>query len=115
MFGPGFPGGSAVRNLPANVGGLVRSLGQEDPQEKEMGNFSSILAWEISWRSLAGYSPWGCERVVYDLTTKQQQHMFCLQMRKLKLRDYVIVCLCKPGFKPMRSDSRVFILLYCHH
>ena len=27
-------------------------------------------------RSLASYSPRGCERVVYDLMTKQQQHMF---------------------------------------
>ena len=28
----------------------VRSLGQEDPLEKEMATHSSILAWEISWR-----------------------------------------------------------------
>ena len=27
----------------------VRSLGQEDPLEKEMANDSSILAWEIPW------------------------------------------------------------------
>ena len=26
---------------------LVQSLGQEDPQEKEMATHSSILAWEI--------------------------------------------------------------------
>ena len=26
----------------------VRSLGQEDPREKEMSTHSSILAWEIS-------------------------------------------------------------------
>ena len=27
----------------------VRSLGQEDPLEKEMASPSSILAWEIPW------------------------------------------------------------------
>ena len=40
----------------------VRSLGWEDPLEKEMATHSSILAWEIPWhgqRSLEGYSPRG--------------------------------------------------------
>ena len=27
----------------------VRSLGQEDPLEKEMATHSSVLAWEIPW------------------------------------------------------------------
>ena len=27
----------------------VRSLGQEDPLEKEMASHSNILAWEIPW------------------------------------------------------------------
>ena len=41
-----------------NVGDLVRSLGREDPLEKEMVTHSSILAWRIPWtRSLVGYSP----------------------------------------------------------
>ena len=38
----------------------VRSLGQEDPLEKEMATHSSILAWKIQWMgNLVGYSPWG--------------------------------------------------------
>ena len=37
----------------------VRSLGQEDPLEKEMATHSSILAREFhEQRSLVGYSPW---------------------------------------------------------
>ena len=32
----------------------VRSLGQEDPLEKEMAIHSSILAWEIPWTEEAG-------------------------------------------------------------
>ena len=36
-----------VKNLPAMLETLVRSLGQEDPLEKEMATHSSILAWGI--------------------------------------------------------------------
>ena len=37
----------------------VRSLGQEDPQEKEMATHSSILAWEIPWtEGLGRLHPW---------------------------------------------------------
>ena len=32
----------------------VRSLGQEDPLEKEMATHSSILAWEIPWTEESG-------------------------------------------------------------
>ena len=51
----GLPGGSVVKNLPANAGdardtcSCVRSLGWEDPLEKEMATHCSILAWGIPW------------------------------------------------------------------
>ena len=32
----------------------IQSLGQEDPQEKEMATHSSILAWEIPWTEESG-------------------------------------------------------------
>ena len=32
----------------------VRTLGQEDPLEKEMGPHSSILAWKIPWMEEPG-------------------------------------------------------------
>ena len=52
--------GSAVKNPSATQETQVRSLGQEDPLEKEMAAHSSILAWESRRRrSLAGHSPWG--------------------------------------------------------
>ena len=34
----------------------VRSLGWEDPPEKEMATHSSILAWEIPWIEELGVS-----------------------------------------------------------
>ena len=49
-----FPGGSVVKDLPANAGDQVRSLGWEDPLEKEMATPSSILAWEIPWTEEPG-------------------------------------------------------------
>jgi len=38
----------------------VRSLGQEDPLEKEMATHSSILNWEIPWaEEPSGQKAWG--------------------------------------------------------
>ena len=58
-----------VNNPPANAGDTrdeVRSLGQEDPLEKEMTTHSSILACRIPWAEEPGvlqrsYSPWDCK------------------------------------------------------
>ena len=56
----GFPGGLAVKNLPARQETRVQSLGREDPLEKGMDTPSISLAREFhGQRSLAGYSPWG--------------------------------------------------------
>ena len=38
-----------VKKLPAVQETWVRSLGWEDPLEKEMATHSRILAWEIPW------------------------------------------------------------------
>ena len=46
-----FPGGS--KNRPSIRETQVRSLGQEDPLEKELATHSSILAWRIPWTEWA--------------------------------------------------------------
>ena len=38
-----------VKSLTAVSGTRVRSLGREDPLEKEMAIHSSVLAWKIPW------------------------------------------------------------------
>ena len=43
-----------VKNPPAVQEMQVRSLGQEDPLEKDMATPSSILAWEIPWTEEPG-------------------------------------------------------------
>ena len=58
----GFPGGSVVKNAPANAGDSGLILGQEDPLEKEMATHSSILAWRIPWtEEPGGLQSMGCE------------------------------------------------------
>ena len=43
-----------VKHLPAMWETWVRSLGPEDPLEKEMTTHSSILAWRIPWMEEPG-------------------------------------------------------------
>ena len=43
-----------VKSLPSMQGTWVRSLGQEDPLEKEMETHSSVLTWKIPWVEEAG-------------------------------------------------------------
>ena len=44
-----------VKRLPTIWETQVRSLGQEDPLEKEMATHSSILAWKIPWTEELGW------------------------------------------------------------
>ena len=70
----GFPGGSAIKNPPANagdVGSIIQSLGREDPLEEEMATHSSILVREIPWtEEPGGLHPWGRKIVRHDLATQ---------------------------------------------
>ena len=56
-----------IKRLPAMRETWVRSLGWEDPLEKEMATHSSILAWRIPWtEELDGLQPMGSQRVGHD-------------------------------------------------
>ena len=43
-----------IKRLPAVQETWVRSLGWEDPLEKEMATYSSTLAWKIPWTEEPG-------------------------------------------------------------
>ena len=63
-----------AKRLPKMQETWVRSLGREDPLEKEMVTQSSILAWEIPWtEEPCGLQPIGLQRAGHNLETKQQQ------------------------------------------
>ena len=56
-----------VKSLPTMWKTWVRSLGQEDPLEKEMATHSSILAWKIPWTEEPGrLQSMGSQRVGHD-------------------------------------------------
>ena len=63
----------------------VRSLGGEDPLEKEMATHSSTLAWKIPWTGepCKSYSPWGrkesdmAEQLHFTSVIKQQNNSSC--------------------------------------
>ena len=54
MLTEGFPRGSVVKNLPPVKETWIQSLGWEDPLEKEMATYPSIVAWEILWTEESG-------------------------------------------------------------
>ena len=63
----GFPGASAVKNLPAVQETVVSSLGQEDSLEEGMAADSSFLVWSIPWTEEPdGLQSMGSQRVRHD-------------------------------------------------
>ena len=64
-----------VKHLPTMRETWVRSLGWEDPLEKEMATHSSTLAWRIPWmKEPGGYSPWGRK----ESDTTERLHSPCM-------------------------------------
>ena len=56
-----------LKRLPGMWETWVRSLGQEDPLEKEKATHSSILAWKIPWREEPGrLQSMGSQRVGHN-------------------------------------------------
>ena len=59
-----------VKNPPAIQEIWVQSLGREDPLEREMATYSSILAWELPWtEESGGLQSMGSQRVGHDFYT----------------------------------------------
>ena len=70
-----------VKCLPTMQETRVRSLGLEDPLEKEMATHSSILAWKIPWMEEPGrLQSMGSQRVN---TTERLHFHFHFSFRKI--------------------------------
>ena len=62
-----------LKHLPAMWETWVRSLGRDDPLEKEMATHSTILAWRIPWtEELGGLQSTGCKKS--DMTERLHFH-----------------------------------------
>ena len=70
----GFPGGSAVKNLPAKERHKFNPWVRKIPWRRK-GQPTPVFLPEKSHgqRSLTGYSSWGHKRVGHNLATIQQQ------------------------------------------
>ena len=71
----GFPGGTVVKNPPANTGdardaSLIPGLGRSPGEE--MATYSSILAWRIPWTEKPGRLQSMGSDITYQLNNKQQ-------------------------------------------
>ena len=70
-----------LKHLPAMWEAWVRSLGWEDPLEKEMATHSSILAWRIPWtEELGGLQSTGRQEL--DTTERLHFHLNKLIFKK---------------------------------
>ena len=59
-----------VKHLPTMWETQVRTLGWEDPLEKEMATYSSTLAWKIPWmEECCRLQSMGSQRVGHDWMT----------------------------------------------
>ena len=64
-----------LKHLPAMRETWVRSLGWEDPLEKEMATHYSVLAWRIPWIEEPGrLQSMGLQRVGHDWATSLSLH-----------------------------------------
>ena len=80
-----FPGGSVVKNSPANAGDTGFNLWVGTiPWRRQWQPTPVSLPGEFWQKSLAGYSPQGRKTVGHDLVTKQQQQ-FITEMELLIL------------------------------
>ena len=70
MFIAVIPHDAEVKNMPANAG----DSDQEDPLEKEMATYSSILAWKML--QIGGFQSMWLQRDRHNLANKQQ-HVHC--------------------------------------
>ena len=76
-----------VKHLPTMRETQVRSLGWEDPLEKEMATHSSTLAWKISWTEEPGRLQYmgrkesdTTERLHFSIVSRSKSESHILQL-----------------------------------
>ena len=88
----GFLVAQSLKHLPAMWETWVRSLGWEDPLEKEMATHSSILAWRIPWmEGPGGLQSTGSQRVGHNWAQtwhdcvghKHREKYYCKHLNRL--------------------------------
>ena len=89
-----------VKRLPTMQETWVRSLGREDPQEKEMATHSSTLAWKIPWMEECGrLQSTGSKRVRHDWATS------------LSCQEFASCCDFVHALHKFAQDSSAFMIV----
>ena len=82
-----------LKRLPAMQETWVRSLGWEDPLEKEMATHSSILTWKIPWMEKPGrLQSMELQRVGHDWVASLSffYGLHRIKLTDIQLRDYIM-------------------------
>ena len=96
-----------VKPLPTMQETQVRSLGWEDPLEKEMASHSSTLAWKIPWTEEPGrLRSMGSQRVRHDWATSLQREKKLTRFSELQRGFQHFL-----GFKEFKESHPFFLLL----
>ena len=88
----GFPAGSEVNNPPAMLATWVRSLGWEDPLEKEIATCSSVLTWEIPWTEEPGRQGIAKESHTTEQLNKNKYDLFNDLFKTLSKCSCILRC-----------------------
>ena len=78
-----------VKNLPAMQETQVRSLGWEDPLEKETATHSGILAWTVPWTLVHGVTKSLTRRATFSFSSFSD----FIGSTELKIRNVEYECI----------------------
>ena len=97
-----------LKCLPPMQETLVRSLGREDPLEKEMATHSSTLAWKIPWTEEPGspQSTWS-QRVGHNWTTSLSLSLMPIWESLL----FVLRCTQDWPLSPWKNTELILIMI----
>ena len=112
-----------VKNLPAMQETGVQFLGWEDPLQKEMAIYSSILAQKIPWtKEPGGLQSTGFARVRHDLAIKPPNHAtFYTYLEKypcILLSSLILLKTTRSNILTVCSSKKILytiILNFYHH
>ena len=106
-----------LKCLPGIQETRVRSLGWEDPLEKEMATHSSTLAWRIPWREEPGsLQSMGSQRVRHDWATslsrrrEQWSRMLVLYRSKINTETYSLSLVIRSSFNSLSNRSLIHVM-----
>ena len=111
-----------VKLVPAKRENRVRSLGREDPLEKEMATHSSTLAWKIPWTEEPGrLRSMGSQKVGHDWVTslsaimklRKQKNNLLAGKRSSNSKDNKSVVNISGSVSKVKISLKHFLELFC--